>query len=446
MRAYLLSVTLIALASCQAQPLDPTMDISFYRTDVEKPIALDVAPTVIRDADAEWVLPPPAAADGDGMYTRPFANGQRNSRLPAALPDGIWEVAATLPLDNAYAAEFVLHVERRLLVQQSEAWQLVDRDGTPLARGGREDGEVVVDPEHERFYTNDHTGFIKAWDLATGEPQFLLFPMFGQGYNRSVLRANGERLWLVGTELPVMSHRATRSPEYTILELHTLGNPLRTDEEQMLLSNRRLETLMTRPVPMLTAVGASGLVLTAPNHLFLVDEALQVTADLQSVFTPLAISLDEAGLMYLIVRVPDEAEEGVETRALWGLTPDGQRFLNVPIPAMPGDAYRPPMVGYDRTVYVVLEHEVVAVEPDGTQRWQQNAGAPIAGAVVTANHQVLVTAGPRILALDPATGERRLVFEGPGDTLRTPPVLVSPKRLVVASDSQLFDLTPMEYE
>ena len=446
MRLYLLSLLLIACVSCQAQPQNPTMDILFYRTDVEKPITLGVAPTAIRNADAAWVLPPPAAAKGEGAYTRPFANGQRNSRTPIALPEGIWEVAATMPLDEAYAAEFVLRVGDRLLVQQDEAWQLFDRDGTLLAQGGRETGEVVVDAVHERFYTNDHTGFIKAWDLATGDAAFLLFPLFGQGYDRSVVRANGERLWLVGTELPVMSHRETRPPEYTILEAHSLGHPLRTDEEKMLLSSRRLETLMTRPVPMLTAAGAPGLVLAAPGHVFLVDEALQVTADLQGTFKPLALSLDEAGLIYLIVRVPDEEVEGAETRALWGLTADGQRFLNVPIPETPGDSYRPPLIGYDRTVYVLLEHEVMAIDPDGALRWQQHAGAPIAGAVVTADHQVLVSAGPRILALDPSSGERRLVFEGPGDTLQTPPVLAALDRLLVASGSQVFDLTPMEYE
>ncbi|HEX7071214.1 MAG TPA: hypothetical protein VF190_10425, partial [Rhodothermales bacterium] len=126
----------------------------------------------------------------------------------------------------------------------------------------------------------------------------------------------------------------------------------------------------------------------------------------------------------------------------WGIDGDGQRFLDAAVPAEATEIFMPPLIGYDGTVYLPLREEVLAFGAGGTLAWRTHAGAEIAGAVVTADHQILVTAGPRVLAMD-EQGERRLVFQAEGDTLRTAPALVAPNRLYVASAGTLYRLKPM---
>lgn len=430
--AVVLLLLVITHASCQAQRQDEPMNILFYRTDVEHPISLSVAPTAIRPAEHRVRA---AAVPEEGAYQRPLANAQRNARLPVSAEHGVREVRWKAALDAAFAPHFVLHRGNRVVVQQEGAWQLFDTQGVPLAEGARSAGDMVIDTVQKVFYLNTHNGLLEARELSTGAVSYSLFPMFGAGYIRSVLASQEQRLWIVGTELPVMSHRDTRPPEYTLLEVQDLGHPLEQDEDGILTSNQRLETLMTRPVPMLAAMHNQTLVLAAPGHVFLIDDALQVQADLQGAFTPLAMSLDESGFIYLIVWT--EEEEGGQRHALWVLTPQGERLVDVALPERA--EYGPPIIGYNRLVYILLDDRVLAVSPEGEVRWNEHAGGPVAGAVATADGQLLVAAGGYIVAFDPA-GERSVFFYEEGTQWMTPPVLTERQRLFIASEQYLYCL------
>lgn len=466
-RVYLLNVLLVLCVGCQAQPQNPdqpensTMDILFFRESLEEPTGLDVTPTEIRPA-AEDISPPSPATSGEEVaYTHPYANGQRNGRVPVARPEGRWEGADTMALVDP--ARELLYLDGDVLVQQEKFWQFFDRNGTLLGQGSRAEGDITLDFENNRFYTNDDTGYIKAWEFSTADLLFNLFPNFGMGYDRSVLKTQGTHVWIAGTALRAMTHRQVDLPPLpTVLEVHTLGETLETDGD-LLTSNRRLETLIARPEESareelmlessMIATTEEGLVMTTPDHIFRMDDSLQVTADLQGDFSPLDLSLDEAGLVYLVVRVPDEQDEespvgGLDgqndgPRALWGITPEGERFLNAPLPERAGEVAGPPLIGYDHTVYVLLGTRVVAVGPTGEVRWRHRVGAPIEGGIVTADNELIVTTGSRVTALTPE-GERQFLWEAPDGPLRTSPVLVSPSRLYVASASTLYHLAPVE--
>ncbi|HEX7070868.1 MAG TPA: hypothetical protein VF190_08685, partial [Rhodothermales bacterium] len=291
------------------------MEISFYKGDLETPAEVSVAPTAIRDAVTDTVAPESEGAD-EPVLTAPFVSPARNGRLPVPAGRSVWEIESTVPLRDAFPAEALLYAKGRILVQQKEAWELRDESGATLAQGARDPGAVFLDVENGRFYVNDPTGFLKAHDLDTGAVQFLLYPLFGRGYVRSVLQARGDRIAFVGTELPVMSHRETRPPAYTIMELHDVAPPIQVDDEKVIRSNRLIESLVARPVPLIAVARGNGLALAAPDHLFFVNEDLRIEADLQESFTPITLSADDAGRVYVVVST--QSEDGPAVTSLWG--------------------------------------------------------------------------------------------------------------------------------
>jgi len=192
---------------------------------------------------------------------------------------------------------------------------------------------------------------------------------------------------------------------------------------------------------MRSASSDAGIVLAARDHVVLVDDSLHVASILQGDFSPMALSLDELGNIYLVVG--ERTESGENVLAVWGLTPDGERFLRQELTDMRGALVAPPLIGYDRDVTILFEEEAVSVGPLGGVRWKLRMGGPIAGGTVTADSRVLISAGTRVLSVSPE-GERFPVIDTQGDFLQTPPVPISATRLYVASASALYIAGPMQ--
>ena len=410
------------------------MTAIFYESDWETPLQLDVEPMAIRPASAPVSAPEVSLPQDKSGYLRPFANQSLNSRLTTALPEGNWEILWRTDIDETLHSTFALQAAGRILLQQETSWQLFDHNGTAISWGGRGDGDLVIDAANGLFYHCHHLGFMSAVDLFTGEQRFLISACLGKGFQRTLVSKYDRRVVILSSELPVMSGDNERDPEYTFVEAQELRDPPRTDEDNVLTSARTVSTLTSRTMPLLTAARDGGLVIAVPDHVFLIDENMRITADLQSEFTPLAMSLDEAGRIYLIVHTEEEKN------ALWVLTPDGERVVDTAVPMMDNNTYTPPMVGYDHRVYIMLGDRILAINPEGEEIWSQYVGAA-AGACITANDQLLVSAGNIVSAFD-AQGERKFLCYFPDETLATPPVLTRRGRLIVASRSHLYCLKP----
>jgi hypothetical protein len=203
------------------------------------------------------------------------------------------------------------------------------------------------------------------------------------------------------------------------------------NDDFMLESVEPVATLLSRTLPLLTVLHGETLAVAVPNHVYLVNGALKVFADLTGAFVPLALSRDEAGLC-LVVQTGEE-------QSLWFLTEKGERLVDVRLEAgsLP---LMPPVIGYDGRMFAVSTGSVTAVDPDGRLAWRRSLEATPGGAVVTPDGTLVLSAGRDLLAID-EKGETTTLFRFEDD-LVTPPVLSDRGEILVASARKLFCLKP----
>lgn len=378
-----------------------------------------------------------ASAQTDTGYPRPYANAQLNSRLPETLPeDSVWEARWRVALDPFFPSPFVLQAGNRILLQGQGRWQLFDHQGMQIAIENYGDSDIVLDQEHSLAYMVDSFGRGLAMNLADAQPAFI-FPIEGTNdYRRTFLARQGDRMVVTSFMRPTNPHNPV-APAASFAEVYHLGTPLRI-EEGMLISSVREAMLSYYEERVLAALQHETLVIALPGRVIRTDLQLNVQNTLEDTFTPLAMSLDEAGRAYLIVEVPGE-DETTQHPALWVVAPDGQRLVDVEIPEVPGLAYAPPIVGYDHRVYIPLSDRILALSPEGDVLWNKHAGGTIAGAVITVENQLLVAAGSLIAAFD-AQGTRTVLYHAEGEGWTTPPVLTDRQRILVASEQHLYCL------
>lgn len=407
------------------------MNSIFFRLPDNSPIEIGATPAPIRDgAGAPFADAKPQPGDA---CLRPYANARLNSRLAGSLPAGDWRVRWQSELPPDFAPEFLMQSGSRILAQGAEIWLLLDLEGKAIRQGGRAPGDLLLDPENGLFYHVKHSGYVQARRLADGEEAFSFLPLYGEGYRRSALARRGSQMLLHSFELPETEPERVRVPDLTILELKDLGDPIQRDEQGYLTSDADRTNLSSRTIPMLVALNGDAPVIAAPGHLFLADRDLTIRADLTGDFTPVAMSLDEAGRIYLIVRTQGRA-------ALWVVTQNGERQTAFLLPEGATVREQPPIIGWDHTVYLVIGDTVAAVAPDGMKRWEHALPGRFAGASVTADGQLLIGTGDDLLVLD-GQGNRRVLHNFAGEHLATPPLLTTTGELLIASHRRLFCLT-----
>jgi hypothetical protein len=407
------------------------MSSIFFHLPDNSPIEAQGTPMPIR-AGAGVPITEAKPSPGDACL-RPYANARMNSRLTGSLPSETWKARwqTDLPLD--FLPEALMQFGNRILAQGVDLWLLLDLDGKTIRQGGRTPGDLLLDPANGLFYHVKHSGYVQARQMTDGEESFSFFPLYGEGYRRSVLARRGSRMLLHSFELPQMMAERVRTPDLTIVELKELGDPIQKDEQGYLTSDADLTNLCSRTIPMLVAVDGDAPVLAAPGHLFLADQDLTIRADLTGDFQPVSMSLDEAGRIYLIAQTQGGAE-------LWVVAQNGERQSASPLPEGASARGLPPIIGWDHTVYMVVGDTAVAIAPDGAKRWEHALSGSFGGASVTADGQLLIGSGSELLALD-VQGNRRVVHNFAGEHLATAPILTTTGELLVASHRRLFCLT-----
>src|ERR1035441_9532953 len=145
----------------------------------------------------------------------------------------------------------------------------------------------------------------------------------------------------------------------------------------------------------------------------------------------------QAGLVvHLITDLAVDEKDAAKRSALWVVRANGGRLVRLLLDRPAGTLIAPPIVGYDHTIYLLTKEAVTAVSPMGEVLWARRAQSGFAGAVVTADHRLVLSDGPELIALD-TTGQRSVMFRA-ADPLVTPPLVIEGGRVLVASARNLY--------
>jgi hypothetical protein len=376
------------------------------------------------------VLLPNAHAASDTSVRRLFINEEQNNR--SAIPLG--RVAA-FTAQHAGAIGYgasgpaLLAAHDRLVTAGSIAMQISNWSGATVASHPVGKGRPALDPELGVVYMPSIAGILFGYRLADGQPHHSMGLGRGADFDRRFIVRHGNALLVVSVQIESNVHDIP--PQQMMVERLHLVDPTRPvafmeeGAPYVEIGLRRKTNLV------LPAMHGPTLALAMADDVFLTNERLEELRAITGHFTPVALSMDEAARMYLVVQAGQEA-------ALWLLTPAGQRQFDFRFPEGITSVNWTPVVAYDHTVYLLYGTGILAVSPKGELKWRKTSPGFLAGATVTPDGYLLVCEGRQVAVYDPS-GVRYLLYEAP-QNLVTAPIPLAPGRLAVASESALFIL------
>ena len=363
--------------------------------------------------------PAPRRATARQTYSRPFGNVQQSSRAPVALPQGDWKIKWSRPLAEFERSAFEVELDgmahalvgrflfdangnlvsipdagslRDKIERARSAASVVDSGANPCSGiDGGDSRQRVALPLPRR-----------AARLACGNGQF----------DNTEQLVEGDTTVVHSSSTWTHPHGSPSWQCHQIESFDLTGAPralgiLRTDRSLFL------------------ARTAERVVIAAGQYVQVADLSLRAEHTVTGTFYPRAISLDEAGRVYMIVDVDGLDDE------LWILSPDLERravYRRTGLPSV--HKYRPPVVGYDHTTHIVSESDVVAVDASGRELWRSDQGGK--GAAVTYDDKLLVVDDTQLVAYD-RRGARRVLFEAEQMLIEGPPLLASDGTLYIVS-------------
>lgn len=433
MRLLLTTLLWVAVVACQAGSRGKTMtqesDSPSPRSDQKQSLATaEMTPQPSPPADLSK-----ESTSGDSGVLRPFVNARLNSRLAKSLPSGtVWKIRWEKDLTGGLNPAFILQAGDRILAQGLGLWQLFSSEGKSLSVDTLARSNVVLDPANDLFYLARPDGTLAGRRLTDGHPEFILPALFGAEMERSFLARVDQRMLVVSIERAISPH-STAEPNLSILEVQDLGNPPTGDDLGFLTTAKRLASQNYQTTLLTAALNGQRIAFATPNNLYLADLSLKAQVILSAEFEPLAISLDEKGTIYLMVRSQEKV-------ALWTVSPEGGRQTTFQMPRDMQISPIPPIVGYNHRAYIIGSDRVLAIDPNGKLAWVKGLKSPHAAAVITADDQLLVADGSELVAFD-ATGQRRVLHVFTGELLSTPPVLTASGEILVAAQQHLYLLS-----
>lgn len=395
----------------------------------EPPPEQDVSPTPIRAA-AKAVTPAPAKPEG-GESVRPYINDQQNSRLGDKLLQGKWAIRWEATLDHENPCSFIMATGDRVALQCGSRWQLLSGAGKPVALGKLGPGDVVMEGSSGRFYVVDPHGVVETRRQNTGEVEYSISISGGDEWQRAFFATRGRDFAVVSFMRAIHPH--TLPPAATLIEVDDLGEPAKV-EEQILVSMKREQQHYFEAPRAYAAILGRDLVVSLRDQIVATTEfgrRLRARYTGTPSFGPL--SLDETGRIHVL-------QENNGRFALWVLNPAGERIFAMDFPQDITLRSVPPVIGYDHRIYVSTRDTVICIGPEGQLLWRQSAGGAIAGMAVTADDHLVVAAGSALIFFN-AKGDRQLIRDFTGESLRTPPAGVRGGDLMVASARKLYRVT-----
>jgi hypothetical protein len=417
----------LALAALAQKGGKPVVEV-LHQVTVEEPVAVNFRPVPIRP-DGAAAVPPKAQPLPD--YPMPCGNPEQNSRLPGTLAAGAWTVRWQATLNSSFTANHVVQAADRVLTEGGGLWQLYSASGSPVSQGRYNASHVVLDAAHALFYFIDKDNFLTALHLGDAKRLFMTSPSFGDNFVRPLIARRNDRFVLVGVEMETGPHRPT-PPNLSVLEYYDLARELKTDETGLLFSLTATGKLLVKTTRLVAAIHGDTVAFAAPNCVFLSTSDMKPKSAYTGDFEPVALSLDETGRIHLVVNRSGR-------RALLILSPDGAQAGEYSLRPDMGELTAPPILGYDHRVFLVSAYRAVALDPAGKELWEAVFTGRAAGACVTADGHLLVSAGNQVTAFD-AQGGASVLHAFQGESLTSPPVLTAKQELLVTSKSRLYCL------
>lgn len=371
---------------------------------------------------------PPAPSAEEPSCVRHFGSNAANSRLPGALPDGNWKVKWSAGLPSAGAS--AIRSGDRIICQWSGEWCLFDSAGKQIQDRYCGKSAIVMDERSQTFQLiTDALGWEVRF-LSNGEMVFQNALPFDVTYSWPVLFRAGNRMLAFANVQPAFRHGPPPKSS-ALLQMIELAVPIELDASKLVSNLKRFETLEIAAENSRAAAVNGVVTMAAPDLLMRFDPDLKVAAAFSGTFTPSQISLDESGWACLLVKAGGE-------RALWMVTPEGVRVANWPLPRELDDPIQPPILGYDRRMYLLTRAQLAAIDAQGRTLWTKVVPGGAVGGGVTVNGRVLVTSLTSVLAFAP-DGEHTVLhrFEEP---VGSPPIITSHHEILLSAGKQLHCL------
>jgi hypothetical protein len=398
----------------------------FYEFAADRPAKIDIQPKQIQAGEIPR-LPRAEPTEKSGMVAQ-YGDHSRSSRCPTRLAQSsTWLIRWRTELPVALQPQYIVHLSNRTVLAGANQWCVIDERGQAIGNLMLRASSVSIDPENGLFYAADRYGYVVGRRLSDAVEALGVYGHYGPDFARNQIIRNGSQLLIVSTQMPPDPFAGTDA-ELSMVEVHDLGDPITLDKDKVVTSDKITRNLIRKTTQLSSAYENGTLVLAVEDRLYVADSNLRISAALAGKFVPISLSLDSQRNIYVIVHESDKL-------ALWGVTPAGVRFLSVQLPEL-DRILAPPIIGYDNRVYVVAPDQVIAVESPSRVVWQRPLGGAV-GAVVTADDQLLVSDGTRVLAFH-RDGKGRVLFTSGSDLLVTQPILTAAGELMVASAKWLY--------
>jgi hypothetical protein len=379
-------------------------------------------------------MPIPDAAPGSADdFVRPHANEQANSRVNCRLPEGKWEIAWKAGLPAGTAPRHILRHAGRIVVVGGSQWHLFGLDGSLITTGAADQGGVTLDSEHRLFFSMTRSGYLAARNLDDGSPAFYIEIDYGEAFFHPFLTARKGRLLASGVERQLVPNAT--SALASSLQLMDVGTKPVVDKDRILTSFKTLKTLMRKDDNIHVAVNGDTCVIAAEGLLYLADPEFSIQRAFTGPFSPISMSLDEGSNIYLLARTTGP----ISTLVLVGTTPEGSMLCMRNLSGRVSPGASPPVIGFDHTIYLLLDHRISAFTRLGSPLWEGHGGGSIAGGVVTLDGQLVVAAGNLISVFD-TEGHMTIVHSFEGEALCSQPLPCADGSLYVATEDNLYRL------
>lgn len=411
----------------------------FYRDNITNPLEVDNLLVEIGYAK-DVSLPKDDIEEYNGGYFFRYMNSEKNSRLLSDFkPNKIWEVKWRAALDSTLFPWFILLGNDRIIVQNESGWQLFDSDGKYIASSSRANGNVSIDIINGIFYQNEFSGFLAANNLSTGNPEYFVYPYFGQGYDRNIVWYNEFKFMCIGYEIPQMTHKSSpKDPDITLFEILDVRDKSMIDSDKILNSANQIQKLILKAENIKTAVSEGEIIAASENFISVIDNKLNVKKIFQGNFIPLEVSLDKQFNIYLIVKVMND--DNSNKFFFWLINQNGKMIYESEIPMEESNPeFYPPVVDYNLNIFIIAENKLFSIDSKGVIIWNKHLSGTSPGAVVSANGYLLTSEGNMLSAFD-GNGDRNFIFQFESEDLFSPPLLTPQNEILVATKEYLYCL------
>jgi len=396
-----------------------------------KATVLTPAATPIRPG-AGARAPGEAKPEGTG-YICPFGNAGANSRSSFGVGEGELRPRWSTDLPPSLSPRFVLQDQDRILLYGSE-WMLLAMQGRSITSGVSAGWPVTLDMAHGLFYRMIGSGHMAAVRTADGSLRFTHLPSQGDIFSRRLIVRRGDRILIAGNER-MLKPLDTGPPARmrSAVDAVDVAEPIKTSSMGTLRPAAPEKMLYLPSEKILFAATDQLVAAASPGRIYILDWDLRAPRVLEGSFEPAAMSLDESGRIYLVVK-----REG-QAGALWLLTPEGELEYGFGFPPGTPALAMPPIVGYDHRVYLIVGREILSLGVDGKLDWARSAEGPVAGAVALPDGRLLVSEGEWIAVWD-AQGKRSALYQAAGETFQTAPVPTASGDILAATAGHLYCL------